>query len=515
MKKSLIVILSMLFVLGLTVSAFAIHAEIPSETQSVVAKGTTQITLGGEIRLRGEFKKNVLDFDDDIAGGKGGSYGTATTTDNYAAYDQRVRLHLQADVTPNTMGFIQLESGDSNTSDTYTWGSPDEGATGNVGGTLGNAKRGDLRILQAWIQHKGSGLLGTPAGIKVGHMPIKLGNGLFLDHSKYGDDAILLFADPTKEMHVALAHVKFNEGATTSTGMPVATAGNDDDNAYSLLFNYKVNGINFGGDVLYGDLQDFSTPTGTQTEPLHFWNFGLRGDTTVAGLKLYADLEVQTGKAKRAYDDPNNTAVTDIDRKYKGYAWMVGGNYTVSDVTLGLETAYGSGDKIDGSKTVADSGAKNESFVTSLGADPHYTYVYEYRAPSAAGTPGTGSNTVHTTGTGLANTWYIKASASAKPMKDLTAALSLYYLRAAKGVAIMGATNSNGSPKVSKKIGVEVDGKVTYQIDKNLIYFVEGGYLFAGSAYDIGSHMDTALSDGENKKADDAYAVRHGVTLTF
>src|SRR4030067_2467234 len=147
MKKSLVVILGMLFVLGLTVSAFAIHAEIPSETQSVVAKGATQITLGGELRFRGEWR-NDLDFNDDIG-------------DNNSAYEGRVRLHLDAQVTPNTQGFVQLESGDSNTGDNYTWGASG-GATGNLGAGLGNAKRGDIRILQAWIQHKGSGLLGIP-----------------------------------------------------------------------------------------------------------------------------------------------------------------------------------------------------------------------------------------------------------------------------------------------------------------------------------------------------------------
>ena len=55
----------------------------------------------------------------------------------------------------------------------------------------GNGKRGTMAVLEAWIQHKFN--IGVPAGIKVGHMPLALGNGLFFNHTKFGDDAIVLF----------------------------------------------------------------------------------------------------------------------------------------------------------------------------------------------------------------------------------------------------------------------------------------------------------------------------------
>ena len=59
LKKYLALILGVLFVLSFAASAFAIHAEIPSETQAVVATGSTQITLGGEIRTRGWWQDNI------------------------------------------------------------------------------------------------------------------------------------------------------------------------------------------------------------------------------------------------------------------------------------------------------------------------------------------------------------------------------------------------------------------------------------------------------------------------
>ena len=51
------------------------------------------------------------------------------------------------------------------------------------------------------------------------------------------------------------------------------------------------------------------------------------------------------------------------------------------------------------------------------------------------------------------------------------------------------------------------DGKLTYKIDRNLVYWVEGGYLFAGDA--VKAIANSATSD------DDAYAVRHGIELSF
>lgn len=439
----------MLLVLGFAASAMAIHADIPSETQSVVAKGTTQITLGGELRFRGEYKNN-MDLDDD------------EDTDNDAAYDGRVRLRLQADVSKNTTGVVHLESGDANNTDVYAWGGDDEGR-----GVYpkGNGKRGDLRILEAWIQHTGSGLLGIPAGIKVGHMPLKLGNGLFFDHSKFGDDAIVFFMDPTKELHIGLLTVKFDEGAATTV--------NDDANAYVALFNYTLNkDTSFSGDVTYVDdqaagLTSAAVAVGANNTKL--WNFGLRGQTNIAGFGIRADVEYQTGES----EDIGGTA-TDID--HSGYAFLIGVDYTLAPVKLSAEFAYGSGDD-----DAADD--DNDTFVNALSGIQKFTYVYDYRARTSMGV----------TNTGIANTMYAKLGASADIMKDLNALLNVYWLKAAEDNALG-----------EDELGWEVDAKITYKIDRNLTYWVEGGYLFTGDFYDV-----------PGTDADNAYAVRHGISLSF
>jgi hypothetical protein len=449
----------MLFVLGFAASAFAVHADIPSETTATVAKGTTQITVGGEIRVRGEIRKNTGDFDNDV---KTDSNGRGEG----ANWDQRVRLSIQADVSKNTTGLVQLESGDSNTADNVTWGKPDNAAKG--GYPFGNSKKGDLRILQAWIQHSGSGLLGIPAGFKVGHMPLKLGYGLFFDHTKFGDDALYLFATPSKGLELGLGSAKFGEGNNWNA---------DDNDAYFALVSYAVNkDTNVGADVTYVNRQNHTAVAGEENIDTHFWNFGLRGNTTIAGLGLKAGLEFQAGK------DHDGGA----DNKYRGYAFLLGADYKLAPVTLSAAFAYGSGDD-----DATDN--KTKLFVTSLGADQHFTYVYEYSTVNAAG---------QLSG-GIANTMYAKIGANADVMKDLNLDLAAYWLRAVKKVPVVlyGATATKGD---SKNIGIEFDAKATYKLDRNLTYWVEGGYLFAGAFF------DTATT-----KSDNAYALRHGIMLSF
>ncbi|MCG2709516.1 MAG: alginate export family protein [Thermodesulfovibrionales bacterium] len=454
MKNYLALVLGVIFTLGFAASAFAIPAEIPAETQAVVAKGATQVTLGGELRFRGEIKDNVADFND-----------AASDISDTSAYDGRVRIRFQADVSKNTQGVIHLESG-SNTTDTYTWGSADSDGKGIYG--EGNAKRGTLAILEAWIQHK-TDALGIPAGLKVGHMPLKLGQGLFLDHSNFGDDAIVVFMDPTKELHIGLLTAKFTEG----------TAGSPDDtDAYVALFAYKGKDFNVSGDVTYLDDQDYNA------KGLHLMNYGLRADTKVGPLGLKADVELQDGKSK-----PD----TGADTKYKGYAYLLGVDYKIGGYTLDLEYALGSGDGDSGDNKVG-------TFVTAQGSKPqHYTYVYEYRTRTAGVTaPSTGatSGNAHT---GLANTTYYKLGLKGDLTKDLNLVANYYILRATKEVSTSGTYNS-------KKIGQELDAKVTYKIDKNLVYFVEGGYLWAGDFY---KNITTGVDP------DNAFAVRHGIALSF
>ncbi len=422
-KRYLVLVLGILLLIGLSASAYA-----------------TDITLSGDIRVRGELRNNTTDFN-------------SSNADNYAAYDERIGLNIDAKVTPDIEGYIRLESADSPTSPYgYIWGNSGNGAKG--GYPYGDSRVGNVYFQQAWILYKGSGLLGIPAGIKVGHQLLKLGNGLFFDHTLLGDDAIVLFANPSKELTTALVDAKFRENSLIHP---------DDSDAYVGLFNYAIDKNSaVSADLTYLNDQ-LIAPGG-----LHFWNLGLRGNGNVSGLGIKADVELQTGKARNA--------IPTGDLKYTGWAALAGLDYKLEPVTLSLEYAYGSGDK-------PGTTDKNEGFVTSVDPQQHFTYVYEYRTVNAAGTQFGG----------ITNTQYVKLGAAADLAKDLSGNIGLYWLRA-----------NRVNPGQSKSIGTEIDAKVTYKIEKNLVYWVEGGYLVVGGFFDTPTHS-----------SDNAYAVRHGIQLTF
>jgi hypothetical protein len=532
-RKYLIVALAAMFVLGFAASSFAIHAEIPSETQAVVGTGMTQITIGGEVRVRGDWRQNVGDFDSGVT--------SSANSSDVKFYDERVRLSVEAKVTPNTTGYIQLETASASTTegrpDYDFWGSVQSvNQTGTRGSVqIGNNKEGTMSILQAWILHQGSGLLGVPALVKIGHMPITIGTGLFYDHSYQGDDAILLGVDPIKGLHIIAGYVDQYLGGSpvTQTTANVTVAGpgtpasNNNIESYALLVNYDPNkDDHIGLDVTYLNDQNngltalsasglgfnsvspnfagqIITPGGqafSATGDIHFWNIGINGKTMIAGFGLYAEFDKQFGTLNNGGVPYTVKAGGVPDLNFEGLAGKAGANYTIDPVKVGIEWAYGSG---------GDKSTKNDidTFITSQGQTQHFSYVYDYRTVNAAG---------NVQG-GLQNTWYLKASANADITKALSAELAYYYLRAVDNACI--STGVFMTAGTSKNIGNEVDARVNYKIDRNLTYFVEGGYLFAGGFWRGANSAAQTLADVStvyaNRNPDDAWVVRHGIQLSF
>lgn len=435
MKKILAIVLGAMFVMSFAASAFAIHAEIPAETAAVVAKGDTQITLGGELRTRGWWRTNIAS-------------SMPKDANDSAWYDQRVRLSVDAKVSPEVQGFVQLESGaasttvDANQSDLVTWGNF-------------NSKLGGMNLLQAWILYKNTSLLGFGSGLKVGHMPLALGEKQFFDHTKFGDDAIVFFIDPTKELHAGVLTIKFSEGLTTDN--------TDDIDGYVGLFTYKWDPKNtVGANYTYLVNPD---------SKMKFSNVGIHANGNIAGFGYKAEGDFQFGDVAH-------------DVKAKGWGAMAGLSYTVDPATLRASAAYGSGNK-GGSDmhefvTFLDDGVRS-----GLNGNPNIgSFIYEYQIKAASGRRYSG----------IANTTYFNIGADFTPVKALKASLDAYLFRASKeNTAIAGSD--------SKNAGWEVDGKIVYNVAKNLAYQVDAGYFKAGNLY------------GPDKKG--ATALRHMLTLSF
>jgi predicted porin len=467
MKKPLALVFSMLFVLAFAVSAFAIDATIPAETQAVVAKGDSQITLGGEIRVRGNYERNTSGFNKDDA------------NDKSANLEERIRLKVHAQVTPKVEGMIEMRDTKWSGDDDATWGVDgiyvDSRGTYPGGGEALGGGENTIQFIQAWIQARE--LLGTQLNLKIGHMPLALGNGLFYSHTKNGEDAIMIHTDLTDGLHVAAILAKLGEGLSRQ---------NDDATYYAALFNYMTDTYNVSGDITYLDDQAFST------DGLHFWNFGLRGDTVIGGFNLRADVEIQTGEAEGTNTAGAGWAGTDVD--VEGFAFLVGADYTLDNITLGLQYAYGSGDD-----NATDN--KQEAFQTVLDntwKSNYNPFVYEYRTVAGTGMAQTG----------ISNTQTFRATASMSPLPDLNAKLYLWYITVPEDNMVSWTTA--GVSNKDENAGWEIDLMADYKLAKNLTYFVEAGVLFAD---DFFKNDTTGVPAGADP--DSAYLVRHGVTLSF
>jgi len=462
LKRYGAIILAILFVLGLAATAFAIHAEIPAESQAVIGKGSTQITLGGSLRFRGDLNEN--DFRDN--------------TSPNAYYDSRIRISLDAKVSDRVQGFVMVEAGNGQKEDNWTWGSS-RAAKGLY--QVGDAKRGEFNILQAWINYKATDSI----GLKVGHMPLALGNKIFFNHTKFGDDAIVVYGS-TSNIHWALLTAKFSEGEGTKKKKL-----SDDSTAYVGLVNYKGDMFNIDANLTYVD--DQSNSTHPAINEIHGWNFGLDGSVNVAGFDVRGDVELNFGKLCIDADskaDCLGLGQGELDAK--GYAVMLGVDYKMGSTKLTLEGGIGSGDD-----DATDGDA--EVFINSLGGTmnaPLYTFVYDYSVPGAAGI----------TDGGIANTTYLKLAASTKATKDLSVKGQIVWLKATEDVVI--GKSKTGKDVKEDDLGWEIDGKVSYKLAKNLEYYVEAGYLFAGDAYDT-------VEAGKRTDADDAWRIRHGIQLKF
>lgn len=455
MKKTFAVIAAVLFVLSFAASAFAIHAEIPAETQSIVAAGSTQITLGGEIRYRGWYYKNMgLQSGAAVGGG-------VNETNSKANSDMRVRLSVDAVISPNVSGKIMVETGSTN--DLNTWG--------NL-----NAKPLALQTFQeAWIMYKGDGLFGFPAFIKIGHMPLKLGNGVFFDNTQYGDDAIVFAMDPTKELHIGLLTVKATDGVTGDN--------TDDLDAYVGLFTYKIAPTHtLGVNYMY-----INRPTAAATtislanDKMKFQNIGVHANGKAGNFGYAVEADFQFGSVGR----------NALDLDYGGWAVMANANYNMDALNFRAMFAYGSGDDdaTDG---------KNKEFQTLVGGIQHFTLVYDYRAGTAArGQTVSGLN--GTAGTGIANTTVYNLGLDWKATKEIKTRFDAYVLRATK--------TASG---VSKTIGTELDANITYQVAKNLTYQINAGVLFAGDFYKDSNALYPGISD---KKT--ATVLNNVLTLSF
>ena len=244
----------------------SISQQLPEGETVVVSKGAADLTLGGRILVRGWYFDNVFDK----VSGSSGDY-VPSDTGSTALYTTNAYLFVDAKITDNLQAYMELETADSTegsqiTSGLYKWGTYDA------------KPDAELFFRQLWIQYTGSGLLGVPAGIKVGHQLLTLGEKQFLNHERFGDDAIVVFVNPTKELHLAALTAKLDEGDGVS-----AITGRATQMTLTLMLilgTYKLDKDNtIGANYTYVNQSDAD---------LQFSNVGLHANGLLMGALTYA-----------------------------------------------------------------------------------------------------------------------------------------------------------------------------------------------------------------------------------
>ncbi len=479
MKKTLTTAaLSTVLVLGMAASALATHGTQPDQT-AVSAAGAAKITLDGSIRERGRIQKT----------------NSAKDSPNSSFYDGRIRLGIKAQAEKVT-GYVQFESQEDSTannpkSDTYTWGGSQPGLF------KGGQKHNSLEVLQAWIDYQPSNW-----GVKVGHMPLALGNKVFFDHTGYGDDAVMAYGT-FSGTHVAGILIKAYDGKTDHT---------NDLDAYVALATHQFSdnldgGINYtyattGTDATWAGMTAATTPaTGYSASgsPIGFAlsNVGLNANYRQDNLSFLADGEFQFGHF-------SDNGATTVDAE--GWAVKLGANMDLGTAKVGLLYGYGSGD--DGQ------GSANHSFVTFL-SDTNYDTIlagYEVTVPGTDFATG-GDNVMRHSGLSNLSEYQINASTKTTcPItgKPLAIMASATYLRLNEEGAAKLNTDGNGNAYLGndKTVGTELDAVATWTLAPGLIYKVEAAYMFTGDAW------NTAAT-GPGSDPDNLYFLRHRLEFTF
>jgi hypothetical protein len=457
-KKYLAIVLGMLLILSFAVTAFAMDKP--------------EITLGGNIMVRGWYFDNI----GSVMFEEGTLNNLPVKRESQAHYTTDATISIDAKVSDNVRGLMELETTtdrDPNTGE-YIWG------------TYDTKPAADLFFRQLWIQYTGSGLLGVPTGIKAGHQLLTLGEKQFLNHERFGDDAILLTVEPTKELLIGLLTVKLNEGQTT--------IHRDDIDAYVLLGTYKIdkdNTVGLNYTLLHSDAAAEDTfPYDPTVDSLDLQNLGLHANGKVSGLSYAAEVDFQFGKAKMLPGEGD-------DAKFKGYGIFAKLGYKVDPVNLRASFAMGSGDNDQDDNDIKE-------FQTLVGNDDqsatarfvHFTQLYERAIKTAANPEGQITGNQRTTG--IANTTYYNLGLDVTPVSDLNLSLDGYIIRATKEWY-------NGQ---SKNVGTEVDLTASYKIAKNLTYFVQAGIFSPGKFYEF-------INDASSEKRKTATMAVHGLSLTF
>lgn len=394
------------------------------------------VTVGGSIDFRSRNFRD-LDLNKNAGDGQIDTQERVRLDVNVAAGDVKGKVTVENDW--DTLGRIEAVQGTTTVA---------TGVTNTATGAVSTTKASRLGLREAWMLFK---VPDMPFAIKGGHMFLQLGNGWFLRNNTYGSDAWLAITE-VDTLHIALFDIKVSEGAASQA---------DDVDAYGLVVTNKFGDITAGIDLTFANDRrntlGFNTP-GYQTLAQ---NIGLNMNGKLGPVGLKAEIDVQQGKAKGATGE----------QKISGNQIVIQGSVPMDPVTVNFTVARGSGNK--------SGDADIKRMVTFLDADPHYTFLYEYKIKTAAGA-------IYT---GFSNTTAISAGAMYAATKNLSVGGDVWILQATE------KTNVNGG-STSSDVGTEVDVKLNWKLYDNLSWNWLAGYFKPGAVYKTAAGTNNDASTG-------------------
>ena len=465
----------------------------------MASMAAAEVTVGGSAEIRYDLWKNI-DLNDSAS---------AFQTQNF--FDERVMVNVDAKVTQGLEGFVEFDT------DNYNWGQSNgniptylnhqAGYDGSYHGVPAASEgSGLIGIRQAWINAM---VPGIPVGVKIGHQPLALGHGIWLDTSRYGSDAILVYSTPIKPLLIAGAYVQMSQNAYNLNGGAFSRIGlaknvwlgpgsigtgkvHSGARAYAALANYTWMPNNTVG-VNFTYVRDHSSLDGFAAEgPGHrIWatNVGIPIDGTI-GIVNYK------GEFDWLYTNTKNIFNTSESYTESGFAGMLGANANLMKmVNVGMEAAYGTGNSANDPQIfynpggAAPGGTKHmdHAYYTPYNSTS-FNYAFLYNDKIGQGPLGSGGGFGFGDGyggIGLANTGYIKVSAGVTPTDRLKAGLDFLYLRASEAAL----------PGQSRDLGWELDGNVGYKLYDNLSLDLTGGVFDPGAWYSYKGHAAVPAAD--------------------
>ena len=451
--KKFLVLLVVLAITGFASMAFAVD-----------------VTVGGSIQVRSR------DFNDLNMGKEENAAYAGNTRDT----QERVQIDVNAKA-DNVKGKISIWN------DFDDWSRFEQVQANNGNGNSTASTGPHFGIREAWLSFN---LPGVPVNVTGGHQLLQLGNGWFFRSKHFGSDAWVV-AVPTGNNTLAFVDVKISEGRGTGVNTAPLTVNSnnvafaDDTDAYVLLDVYKLGDMGtVGFDLTQARDRRNTLGLGSVNGNTIGYNLSLSYNGNIGPLALKVEADAQAGTVR------NNG--TGIDHDLKGKQVVVEGKFKASDA-LALNFTLGRG---TGNKT---GDTDINGYLNFLDIDPHYTFLYEYKMPTAAGAKNTGFSNTTAAGIGAmfsasksldlgATYWYLTATQSTNVSPALGTAAS-------GGVATNNPIIPGGT---SKALGQEIDVMVNWKIYDNLSWNWVIGYFSPGNAY---KGFDTVTGNTVGKNA--------------